>query len=171
MDSQQQILARLGEHGLLKRKQPTRHVGQEPADRQSSEPRAAALMVGYAVAVLGVAVLTLLQASGSDTSRSYQAFFGKVFAYVVRESWAVVREKAVPIGGNPVIAVIFVLGVFKALELAVWIVRKLWPALVALGGLSLALVVLMLQAAQPLDKSGVPAIFPGLARVATLTNL
>jgi len=60
--------------------------------------------------------------------------------------WAIVRDNAVPLSGNLLIVIIFVLGVFKALELAAWIVRKLWPLLVALAGLGVALIVLKIQA-------------------------
>jgi hypothetical protein len=146
-DTQQQILAKLRQQGLLQREQPRRCVRQEPAGRQRSELRTVALMLGYVVVVLGAAVLALLQASGSDMSRSYPVFFARVFVYVVRESWAIVRDNAVPLSGNLLIAIIFILGVFKALELAVWIVRKLWPVLVALAGVGVALIVLKLQAA------------------------
>jgi hypothetical protein len=143
-DIQQQILARLGEQGLLQRERPRRKVRQEPADHESSGLRAAMLMMGYAAAVLGVALLALLQASGADASSSYPVFFARVFVYVVRECWAMVRDNAVPLSGNLLIVIIFMLGVLKALELAVWIVRKLWPVVLAVG---VALIVLKLQAA------------------------
>jgi hypothetical protein len=146
-DTQQQILAKLKEQGLLKREPLRKNVRQEPAGREAAGRRTAMLMMGYAAAVLGVALLALLQASGADASRSYPAFFARVFVYVVRELWAIVRDNAVPLSGNLLIAVIFVLGVFKALELAVWIVRKLWPVLVALAGVGVALIVLKIQAA------------------------
>ena len=129
-DAQQQILARLGEQGLLQREQPRRYVREEPVGHEASGLRTAMLMMGYVAAVLGAAVLALVQASGSDVSRSYPAFFAKVFAYMVRESWAIVKDNAVPLSGNLVIVIIFVLGVFKALELAVWFIRRLWPLLI-----------------------------------------
>jgi hypothetical protein len=146
-DTQQQILARLGEQGLLQRERPRRYVRQEPVGHEAAGRRAAMLMMGYVAAVLGAAVLALVQASGSDVSRSYPVFFARVFVYVVRECWAIVRDNAVPLSGNLLIVIIFVLGVFKALELAVWFVRRLWPVLVALGGVAVALIVLKLQAA------------------------
>ena len=99
---------------------------------------------GYVAAVLGVAVLALLQASGSDVSRSYPAFFARVFVYVVRECWAIVKDNAVPITGNLVIAAIFLVGVWKVLELAFWVFRKLWPLLLLA---EVAFAVLQLQAA------------------------
>ena len=40
------------------------------------------------------------------------------------------KDNAVPLSGNLVIVIIFVLGVFKALELAVWFIRRLWPLLI-----------------------------------------
>jgi lysylphosphatidylglycerol synthetase-like protein (DUF2156 family) len=146
-DTQQQILARLEEQGLLVREQPRQYVRQEPASDQPSGLRTAMLMMSYVAAVLGAAVMGLLQASGSDISRSYPAFVANVFVYVVRGCWAIVKDNAVPLSGNLLIVIIFVLGVFKALELAVWSVRKLWPVLVALAGLGIALIVLKLQAA------------------------
>jgi hypothetical protein len=146
-DTQQQILARLGEQGLLQREQPRPYVRQEPASDQPSGLRTAMLMMGYVAVVLGAAILALLQASGADASSSYPVFFARVFVYVVRESWAIVKDNAVPLSGNLLIAIIFVLGVFKALELALWIVRKLWPVLVALAGVGVALIVLKLQSA------------------------
>ena len=146
-DTQQQILARLEEQGLLVREQPRRYVRQGSAAHESSGLRTAMLMMGYAAAVLGAALLALLQASGSDASSSYPVFFARVFVYVVRECWAIVRDNAVPSSGNLVIVIIFVLGVLKALELAAWIVRKLWPVVVALGALGVALIVLKVQAA------------------------
>jgi len=146
-DTQQQILARLREQSLLVREPPRQYVRQEPASDQPSGLRTAALMVGYTVVVLGAGILALLQGSGSDASSSYPVFFARVFVYVVRECWAIVRDNAVPLSGNLLIVIIFMLGVLKALELAVWIVRKLWPVLVALAGVGVALIVLKIQAA------------------------
>jgi hypothetical protein len=146
-DTQQQVLAKLEEQRLLQRERPRRYVRQEPVAHEPAGRRTAVLMVGYAVVVLGVALLALLQASGADASRSYPAFFARVFVYVLRESWAIVRDNAVPLSGNLLIVIIFLLGVFKALELAAWIVRKLWPVVVALGALGVALIVLKLQSA------------------------
>jgi hypothetical protein len=145
--TQQQILAKLKEQGLLAPEQPRRYVRQEPARHEVAGRRTAMLMMGYVAAVLGVALLALLQASGADASSSYPVFFARVFVYVVRECWAIVRDNAVPLSGNLLIVIIFVLGVLKALELAAWIVRKLWPVVVALGALGVALIVLKLQAA------------------------
>jgi hypothetical protein len=143
-DTQQQILARLGEQGLLQRERPRRNVRQGSAAHESSGLRAAMLMMGYAAAVLGVALLALLQASGADASSSYPVFFARVFVYVVRESWAIVRDNAVPLSGNLVIATIFVVGVWKVLELAVLFIRKLWPLLILA---EVAFAVLQLEAA------------------------
>jgi lysylphosphatidylglycerol synthetase-like protein (DUF2156 family) len=143
-DTQQQILARLREQSLLVREPPRPYVRQEPASDQPSGLRTAALMVGYAMVILGAAVLALVQASGSDMSRSYPVFFARVFVYVARESWAIVRDNAVPLSGNLVIAAVFVLGVWKALELAVLFIRKLWPLLILA---EVALAVLQLEAA------------------------
>jgi hypothetical protein len=91
-----------------------------------------------------VALLALLQASGADASSSYPVFFARVFVYVVRESWAIVRDNAVPLSGNLVIATIFVVGVWKVLELAVLFIRKLWPLLILA---EVAFAVLQLEAA------------------------
>jgi lysylphosphatidylglycerol synthetase-like protein (DUF2156 family) len=139
-DTQQQIFARLEEQGLLVREQPK----QEPASDQPSRARRLAIIIGYAVAVLGVAFLALLQASGTDASSSYPAFFARVFVYVVKGCWAIVRDNAVPLSGNLVIVAIFLVGIWKALELAFWVVRKLWPLLLLA---EVAFAVLQLQAA------------------------
>jgi hypothetical protein len=143
-DTQQQIMARLEEQGLLVREPFRRHVKQEPPGDRVSWLKTVALVIGYATAALGALGLFLLQASGSDLSNSYPLFFARVFVYVARGSWAIIKENAVPFSGNVAIAAIFVLGMFKALQLAVWIVRKAWPVLVAVG---VALIVLKLQAA------------------------
>jgi hypothetical protein len=142
-DTRQQILARLEEQGLLAHEQP-KQARQASACDQPSWLRKAAIMASYAVAVLGVAVLALLQASGSGMSSSYPAFFARVFVYVAKESWAIVRDNAVPLSGNLVIAAIFLVGVWKALELAFWVVRKLWPLLLLA---EVAFAVLQIQAA------------------------
>jgi hypothetical protein len=143
-DTQQQIMARLEAQGLLAREPLGQHAKHEPAGGQHLWLKTVALVVGYATAALGAVGLLLLQASGSDLSDSYPLFFARVFVYVAKGSWAIVKENAVPFSGNVAIAAIFVLGMFKALQLAVWIVRKLWPVLVAVG---VALIVLKLQVA------------------------
>ncbi len=75
-------------------------------------------------------------------------FFARVVAYVVRELWAIVRENAVPVSGNLVIVMIFALGVRQAARLALWIMLKLWPVLLALAGVGLTVAILRLGAAQ-----------------------
>jgi len=71
-------------------------------------------------------------------AQGYPEFFARVVAYVGRDLWAIVRENAVPLSGNLVIIMIFALGVFRALRLVLWIMRKLWPVLLALAGLGVA---------------------------------
>jgi hypothetical protein len=135
-------MARLEEQGVLVREQPRQKMKEQPAGDQSSWLHRVVPAIAYALALPGVAALVLLQASGSDASSSYAVFFARVFVYVVRESWAVVKHNAVPLSGNLLVVAVFALGVFQAAKLAVWIVRRLWPPLIALG---VTLVVLKIQ--------------------------
>jgi hypothetical protein len=59
-----------------------------------------------------------------------------------------VRENAVPLSGNLVIVIIFALGLYQCLKLALWVIRRLWPLLVALAGLAVAVAIFRLETAQ-----------------------
>jgi hypothetical protein len=116
----------------------------EPITRSGSAVlRTAASVLFYAALAVGLCFLAFAQPSAAQ---GYPEFFERVVAYVARELWAIVRENAVPLSGNLVIVMIFALGVWQAARLSLWIIRKLWPLLVALGGVGVALVVLKLQA-------------------------
>ena len=55
---------------------------------------------------------------------------------------ATLVTSAVPLSGNLVIAVIFVLGVYQAAKLVFWVFRKPWPLLFVLSGLAATLAAL-----------------------------
>ena len=66
-------------------------------------------------------------------AESYPTFFARVISFFAAESWQIVRANAIPLGGNSLIALVFLLGIWKAGELVVNLVRKLWPLLILLG--------------------------------------
>jgi hypothetical protein len=48
-----------------------------------------------------------LDATRLDAPRSHPIFFARVFVYVVRECWAIVRDNAVPLSGNLLIVAVY----------------------------------------------------------------
>jgi hypothetical protein len=137
-ETQRQVLAALEQQGQLILDDGSPADTQERAGH-SLPLRTAAIVLAYTVLAVGLCFVSLSQPSAAQ---GYPEFFARVVAYVVQACWAIVRENAVPLSGNLVIVVVFALGVFQAAKLAVWIVRRLWPAPIALG---IALVVLKIE--------------------------
>jgi hypothetical protein len=140
-ETQRQVLAALEEQGQLVVDSPDGPIARSG----STALRKAGIVVFYGALAVGLCFLAFVQPSAAQ---GYPEFFAGVVAYVVRELLAIVRENAVPLSGNLVIVVIFALGVWQAARLALWIVRKLWPVLVALAGVAVAVAILRLGATQ-----------------------
>jgi hypothetical protein len=97
--------------------------------------RTAGIVLFYAALAAGLCFLAFAQPSGAQ---GYPEFFARVVAYVARELWAIARENAAALSGNPVIVTIFLLGMLKALELAFWVVRRFWPVPIVLSAVGVA---------------------------------
>jgi hypothetical protein len=106
--------------------------------------RTAGILVFYAALAAGLCFLAFAQPSGAQ---GYPEFFARVVAYVARGLWGIVRENAVPLSGNLVIATIFLLGMLEALELPFWVVRRFWPVPIVLSAVGIA-AMLRMQVAQ-----------------------
>ena len=78
-------------------------------------------------------------------AESYPEFFARLVAYFAAESWQIVKANAVPSSGILAVAALFVLGLWKALELVLWTVRKLWPLLLLLGTASVAVALVQVE--------------------------
>jgi hypothetical protein len=104
-----------------------------------------AAVVGYSALAVGLLFLAFAQPSAAE---GYAELLAKVGAYVARESWAIVRENTVPLSGNVVLVIVFALGLYQCLKLALWVIRKLWPVLLAVAGVAVALAILRLEGAQ-----------------------
>jgi hypothetical protein len=143
-ETRQQVLAALEEQGHLAVDDASPPLGREHAGHSWVSLRTAGIVLGYGALLAGI-FLAFGQASATQDDTEFLASVG---VYVVRELWAIVRENAVPLSGNLVIVIIFALGVFQAVRLALRLMLKLWPVLLALAGLGVALVILRLEGTQ-----------------------
>ena len=136
-ETQQQVLAALEEQGQLAVDDASPPLGREHAGHSWVSLRTAGIVLGYG-ALLAAIFLAFGQASAAQDDAE---FLARVGVYVVRELWAIVRENALPLSGNLVIAIIFVLGVFQAAKLAVSVIRRFWPLLILLSSLGVAIAI------------------------------